>query len=147
MKPYCALILAAAFASASCATSEAEKPDPKLAEAKEKPETGPKLIGRVASIPPDRRFVLVQSYGKWESAAGEILTTRGPEDRTANLRVTGEALGEFAAADIQSGTLEIGDAVYSRHIVKPAPNPATPPALPEAAGQASAPAGEIPKNN
>lgn len=83
---------------------------------------GPSLVGRIASVPPDKRFVLVQRYGKWEGQTGQILTTRGPENRTANLRTTGEKLGEFAAADIQSGSVEIGDAVYLQHI----PNPVTP---------------------
>jgi hypothetical protein len=37
----------------------------------------------------------------------------GLEGRAANLKVTGEKTGQFAAADIQSGTLEIGDSVYT----------------------------------
>jgi hypothetical protein len=80
--------------------------DPKPAAA------GPELIGRIASIPPDRRFVLIQGYHKRNYEPGTILTTRGLENRNANLLVTGEALGQFAAADIQSGHVEIGDAVY-----------------------------------
>ena len=92
------------------------------------PQTGPALIGRIASIPGDRRFVLIQSYGKWKIEAGRILTTRGPEQRTANLLTTGESLGEFAAADLQSGQVEVGDAVYSQHLPKalepqPVPDP------------------------
>ncbi len=79
----------------------------------------PKLVGRIASIPADKRFVLIQSFGKWNVSSGTILTTRGAENRSANLLVTGESLGQFAAADLQSGTLEVGDAVYSRHIPKP----------------------------
>ena len=81
--------------------------------------TGPKLVGRIASVPADKRFVLIQSYGPWEIETGRILTTRGPDERTANLRTTGEKLGEFAAADLQSGTVEVGDAVYSQHVPKP----------------------------
>lgn len=93
-------------------------------EDKDKPKTeAPQLVGRVASIPPDRKFVLIQSYGPWKSESGAILTTRGPENRAANLLVTGEKLGDFAAADLQSGTVEIGDGVYSRHVPK-APEPA-----------------------
>jgi hypothetical protein len=95
---------------------------------------GPELVGRIASIPADKRFVLIQSYGSWKIEAGTILTTRGLEERTANLLVTGESLGQFAAADIQSGAVEIGDAVYSRHVPKAAETPAavgTEPELPE----------------
>ena len=50
----------------------------------------PELVGRIASIPADKRFVLIQSYGSWNIEAGTILTTRGPDERTANLLVTGE---------------------------------------------------------
>lgn len=80
----------------------------------------PKLIGRIASIPADKRFVLIQSYSNGKIEAGTILTTRGLDERTANLVTTGEALGQFTAADVQSGLPEVGDAVYSRHIPKPA---------------------------
>jgi hypothetical protein len=94
----------------------------------------PELVGRIASIPADKRFVLIQSYGSWNIETGTILTTRGLGDRTANLLVTGEALGQFAAADIQSGAVEIGDTVYSQHLSKPAETPSTTgmePELPE----------------
>ena len=110
----------------ACASSTKEKPDEEKPPA---PMQGPKLVGRIASVPADRRFVLIQSYGPWEIETGRILTTRGLDDRTANLRTTGEKLGEFAAADLQSGTVEVGDAVYSQHVPKPvqAPNvPETP---------------------
>ena len=97
-------------------------------EMSEKPTEGPQLVGRIASLPSDKRFVLIQSYGKWLVETGQILTTRGPEDRTANLLVTGESLGDFAAADVQSGQVEVGDGVYSQHVVKPsAPEPSQTP--------------------
>jgi hypothetical protein len=91
----------------------------KPGDPKPKAPTGPELVGRVASIAPDRKFVLIQSLEAWKQPAGAVLTTRGIEDRSANLLVTGEALGQFAAADIQSGNVEIGDAVYSHHTPKP----------------------------
>lgn len=102
----------------SCAT-EATKP----AEEKPKDEP-PKLIGRVASIPPGKPFVLVQFYESTSQTSGTILTSRGNENRTANLLLTGEKLGQFAAADIQSGSVEAGDAVYSVH--SPTPKPEAP---------------------
>ncbi len=96
----------------------------------------PKLVGRIASIPADKRFVLIQSYGKWNIDTGTILTTRGTDQRSANLLVTGESLGQFAAADLQSGTPEVGDAVYSHHTPKPEAtsqeSPATTPDTPSA---------------
>jgi hypothetical protein len=110
----------------------ASKKDP---SADGKPGAGaPELVGRIASIPADKRFVLIQSYGTWKIEPGTVLTTRGPEERSANLLVTGESLGQFAAADLQSGTVDIGDAVYSRHSPKPKDPPQEPapePELPE----------------
>ncbi len=90
------------------------------------PKNPPQLVGRIASIPADKRFVLIQSYGTWNIESGTVLTTRGPDDRTANLRTTGESLGQFAAADLQSGLVEVGDAVYTSHIPKPATAPEEP---------------------
>lgn len=113
-----------------CAGSKSDKPD----DGKDKPIVeGPKLVGRIASVPADKRFVLIQSYGPWNIETGRILTTRGLDDRTANLRTTGEKLGEFAAADLQSGLVEVGDAVYSQHVAKPTPPPNTQEPLPQQA--------------
>ena len=111
----------------ACGTTHSTTPEKPVATKETAIIVGPKLVGRIAAIPADKRFVLIQSYGKWETEAGAILTTRGPDERTANLRVTGEKLGEFAAADLQSGTLEKGDAVYSQS----APPPPSPPPSPE----------------
>lgn len=123
--PTCALTMP------SCSLFKSQEPS----SAGEKTPEGPKLVGRIASVPKDKRFVLIQSYDSWNIESGTILTTRGLDERTANLLVTGEALGQFAAADIQSGSVEIGDAVYSRHV----PNPKeTPPGL--------TPAPELPQN-
>jgi len=85
-------------------------------------ETKPTLVGRVSSIPADRKFILIQAYGNWKIPTGAILATLGPNGRAANLRVTGEKLGQFAAADIQSGNLEVGDGVYTT-ITRPASDP------------------------
>lgn len=84
------------------------KPEKKEEKPKE-PTT--KLVGRVASISGDKKFVLIQSYGNWEVPAGAILTTRAGENRVSNLRCSGEKLGQFAAADIQGGMPDVGDGV------------------------------------
>lgn len=113
------ILQATAIAAAgltACAAFKSGKPDKPTQ--KTAPEA-PKLVGVIASIPADKRFVLIQSYGPWDIEAGTILTTRGPDERTANLLVTGESLGQFAAADLQSGIADVGDAVYSRHVPKP----------------------------
>jgi hypothetical protein len=129
MKPARFLGLAV-LALTGCAAFKTDKPD----KTEETPKSeAPKLVGRIASIPAHRRFVLIQSYDKWDVEAGTILTTRGPDARSANLLATGESLGQFAAADLQSGLVEVGDAVYSRHVPKPPqPDATTPPAAPAA---------------
>ncbi len=100
-------ILACALFLASCVdkTAETSPPIPKKEEAR--------LVGRIASVNKDPDFVLIQSYGSWKVQTGVILATFGSNGRAANLKVTGEKTGQFAAADIQSGTLEIGDSVYT----------------------------------
>lgn len=125
----------------SCATIKPAKPKP---EEKKPPVEGPKLVGRIATIPPDRRFVLIQSYGKWEVETGRILVTRGPDDRTANLKTTGESLGDFVAADLQSGELEVGDAVYFQTNSKP-PTGSLSPELPSS--QSKMTGKNVQKNN
>ncbi len=113
------LIASACLGLGACAaTKPAKKEQKPETSAKPKPEA-PKIVGRIASIPADKRFVLIQSYGKWTVEVGTVLTTRGPDERSANLRVTGESMGEFAAADLQSGQIEVGDGVYSQHLPKP----------------------------
>ncbi|MBC8126647.1 MAG: hypothetical protein H8M99_05815 [Gloeobacteraceae cyanobacterium ES-bin-144] len=112
------ILAASSLVLTHCAAFKSTKPDKKP---QEKPAAeAPALVGRIASIPADKRFVLIQSYGSWNIETGTILTTRGPEGRTANLLTTGEKLGQFAAADLQSGEVKVGDAVYSRHVPKPA---------------------------
>lgn len=118
MNPRLPLLAAALCTACSCAAwkrsgAEQDKTPARPAS------TAPALIGRIASVPQAQGFALIQSYGPWKAAIGTILTTRGPEQRSANLRVTGESLGRFAAADIQSGSVEVGDAVYSHHLPQP----------------------------
>ncbi len=115
LSPFLLSMASCCLCFSACGLFKATKPPTSQAPV---PPEGPKLIGRIASIPADKRFVLIQSYGKWNIESGGILTTRGPNDRSANLRTTGESLGEFAAADLQSGVVEVGDAVYSQPIVK-----------------------------
>lgn len=123
------LITACGAALAACAPSPSKPPTP--------PPNSPTLVGRIATIPPDRRFVLIESYGKWSTPPGTILTSRGPDNRSANLLATGEAHGHFAAADLQSGSLEIGDAVFAppeilqKNQNPPPPNPQSPPENPK----------------
>jgi hypothetical protein len=88
--------------------------EPPKSESVASPEdSAPQLVGRIASIRERPRFVLIQSYGPWLVPAETILTSRGPDGRVANLLATGESTGQYAAADIRAGEVEIGDAVYT----------------------------------
>jgi hypothetical protein len=105
-------ILLLTLALAACRNSDPSS-DVESADAESVPRSGPALIGRIASVAEHRQFVLVQCYRPWAGAAGAILTTRGSGGRVANLLVTGETMGSFVAADIQSGQVMAGDAVYT----------------------------------
>ncbi len=83
----------------------------KKPENKEKPIEPPNLVGRVMSKPSKKNFVLIEYYGVWKYEDGTELRSSA-EGRSACLIVSGEKLGPYLAADVESGTLEVGDAVY-----------------------------------
>jgi hypothetical protein len=144
MNPHQSILTAVILTLAACGSLKPTAPEKTKPEDKKEVIIGPKLVGQITSYHAEQHFVLIQYYGKWEVVNGAILTTRGPDARSANLRVTGEKLGEFAAADLQSGTVEKGDAVYSQHIPQPiAPPPAAIPLPPQKEPSAE----ELPKNN
>ena len=99
-------------------------------------ETKPRLVGRIALVPSEGDFVLIESYGTWRVPEGGLLSGIGNEGRTSNLVVTGEKLGQHVAADIRLGVAKVGDAVYYRplgvgsegdeSVDSPAPAPNTP---------------------
>ena len=105
-------------------------PREKKDETKEK-EHQAKLVGRIASVSADKKFVTIQRYGAWEIAAGSILTTQGSDQRVANLRCSGEKLGQYAAADIQAGLPQTGDGVYFSPTEPSKPGVIDPPKAPE----------------
>ncbi len=92
----------------------------------DKPGT-PRLVGRVASLPADGGFVLIQSYGTWSVPDGEPVFSQGPGGRAANLLPTGERLSQFVAADIRSGQVSVGDGVYTSGTKPKAANPTAKP--------------------
>jgi hypothetical protein len=100
---------------------------------KEKPKAKAMLVGRVASVPTGRGFVLIQSYGAWAVPAGATVFSCGDcepgqgnreEGRLANLLPSGEKMAQFVAADVRSGQVAVGDAVYYRPEVKSGKPPA-----------------------
>jgi hypothetical protein len=119
---------------AACATKEKNAAEPAKAEVDMM-----RLVARVQSRPGNKDFVLLEAYGKWTLEEGVHLYAYGSDGRTAILVTSGEKLGQFLAADVKSGQVEIGDAVYHRskgpsqapagpNAVKPPPAPAMPPA-------------------
>jgi hypothetical protein len=114
--------LAAAVALAGCATPAAPVPPAKpLAQ----------VVGRVARVDAAGGYVLVQILGSWEVPDMALLHVRSLPDRIATLRPTGERQGRYAAADIVSGTPEVGDAVIHLPEEQPVPTDGpTPPGQP-----------------
>jgi len=93
----------------SCAAEKKEEAP------KTKPETeAPRLVARIQSRPGGKDFVLLEAYGKWTLEEGVNLFSTGSDGSTAALVTSGEKLGQFVAADLISGHVEIGDAVYFR---------------------------------
>lgn len=129
----CVKFAALAILLTSCSPTEDAE------EEKPEPQGRTELVGRIASISLEKSFVLIQSYGDWEVADGSILIARGADERTANLRATGEKLGQFAAADIQSGDVAVGDAVMLLPAPPPQPDPERADAENSATDEAEAP--------
>ena len=77
-----------------------------------------KLVARVSSVNLAANYVLIQRFGRLDVPEDSILYTLGShaaeDNNAASIKVTGERLGQFLAADIMSGELTVGDAVYLR---------------------------------
>ena len=86
------------------------------------PKTAPRLVGRIASVHDSEGFALVENFGNLKLGEGLLLSTRGENERTATLVISGERLGRFAAADLKSGDVAVGDAVYARPMVAGEPS-------------------------
>lgn len=87
----------------SCAQVE------KQAQETQKPTS--RYIGQVASVHANQGFVLIQRGPGITVSAGSVLISQGLDGSAANLRVSGEMLGQMIAADIQSGSPQRGDCV------------------------------------
>lgn len=77
----------------------------------EEEEPSSRYIGQIASVHEDQGFVLIRRSPGIQVATGTILISDGTDGRAANLRATGESLGQMIAADLQSGTPQVGDSV------------------------------------
>jgi len=76
-----------------------------------------RLSGRVQQVNQEGQFVLIRRYGLWKVGESHVVESRG-DGRTASLKPTGEKLGEHVVADINSGDVKVGDAVYIRRLIK-----------------------------
>lgn len=91
-------------------------PAPK--EEKKPLELPDSLVARISSVNKEEGYALIQRYGRLDIPDGSVLYSLGLEGKIANLKVSGERLGQFVAVDIVSGELDIGDGVYLRKIDK-----------------------------
>ncbi|HEX5791512.1 MAG TPA: hypothetical protein VFY13_10165 [Luteolibacter sp.] len=108
------LALVTCMMAAACAPT-ATTPPTEVKKEEAPPQATHEWIGSISSVDRQQGFVLIRSQLSLTLPAGTVLTSSSPEGaepRRANLLLTGEALGNFAAADIQSGAVEIGDGVY-----------------------------------
>ncbi len=93
----------------SCAQVEKQAQEAQEAQETQKPTS--RYIGQVASVHANQGFVLIQRGPGITVSAGSVLISQGLDGSAANLRVSGEMLGQMMAADIQSGSPQRGDSV------------------------------------
>lgn len=111
------LILAAVFLNSCRSGGDGSSAPDAGAEIVEKRKPKPALkreqvVGRVASVDSDARFVLVELFVHRDKASeGALLKAYGDGGRTSRLKFSGETMGSFAVADILTGRVEKGDGV------------------------------------
>jgi len=99
------LLLLTALALAACAP-KLETPEPG-----DEPKPNSRYIGQITSVHAEQGFVLIRRASAITLNPGTILLSEGPNGRAANLRISGENLGQMLAADVQSGSPQVGDSV------------------------------------
>jgi len=95
----------------SCAT----KTEPEQPEEEEKDKIPPsQVVGRISSVSPHGKFVLIQKFGAGKLPTTGIYQTIGEEGNYGSIRPSGERVRDFYAADITAGEIKSGDAVIFR---------------------------------
>lgn len=82
----------------ACGTSEEE------VESERELGARPRVVGEVASVYPDKRFLLIKRYGPGDLPSGGVFSVRSANGlRNLALEPTGEKAGKFHAADFPAG--------------------------------------------
>ena len=74
-----------------------------------------RVVGEIASVHESEGFVLIRRIGVKSLPAGSYMSI-GTDGRTAALRLTGERLGRYFAADVLNGTPAREDVVVVRRL-------------------------------
>ncbi|NNM30410.1 MAG: hypothetical protein HKO57_12890 [Akkermansiaceae bacterium] len=117
------------LAEAACGTDRRESPDTAGTEGPAPAAPGVQVVGEVASVHTSEGFVLIRRTGRRSLPTTLAYFSVAKDGRTASLRLTGERLGRFFAADIQDGQPVAGDLVVARGVL-PESTPAVTPAGP-----------------
>lgn len=131
------LILAITASVVVCTFQSCANNKPVEKKVEEPEEKVDKLVARVSSVNRRGEYVLIQRYGRLiipedsilyglsskpviragEGSEGTRARADGAEqEQASSLKLTGEKLGQFLAADIVSGNPKVGDAVYLRDL-------------------------------
>lgn len=104
---------------ASCAKDVVDE-GPKKPEVKQD-----RLVGRVASVygKEGEGYILIQRYSSLDAAGDKVFYVRSEGELVTSLRLTGERLGQYLAADIVQGAPVVGDPVFER-VLESAPTEA-----------------------
>ena len=70
--------------------------------------------------------MLIRRYPHGAMGTEVLLSSHSPDGTTASLRLTGERLGRYYAADLQEGTPKKGDQVIARRLPEGSNAPSTP---------------------
>ena len=74
-----------------------------------------RIVGEIVSVHPDEKFVLVKRFLQaGPFGTSDLIASISRDGTTSSLILTGEKLGRFYAADIQTGNPSRGDVVVIR---------------------------------
>lgn len=96
-------------------------------KAQEEMKAAVRVAGEIASVNSEESYVLIRRYSRGGGfGRGTVILSVSPEGKTASLKLSGERIGKFHAADIQQGSPAKGDVVVVRILPGGAQMPSTP---------------------